>query len=118
MTDKELEIIETLKDAHDKFNACPPEHSADIPDFAFHIRALQNIVLSREGLRIMLNEKSIPLETTIENVVYQIPKREFININTSGIPDDWYEQKQKQQSTNLIQKLYAHIRSKIRKEHL
>jgi hypothetical protein len=40
-----------LRDAFNAFLDLPAEHSADQSDFCFHIHALQNIVLSREGYR-------------------------------------------------------------------
>jgi hypothetical protein len=51
MTKEEIEIIELTKEIWNKFLALPVEHSADIRELEFHTHAIQNIVLSRVGLR-------------------------------------------------------------------
>lgn len=50
-THEEREINSELGRIAIRFFDMEQEHSADIPDFEFHIHALQNIVLARVGLR-------------------------------------------------------------------
>lgn len=51
MTEEEKEIMELTKEIWNKFLKLPVEHSADASELNFHIHAIQNIVLSRVGLR-------------------------------------------------------------------
>jgi len=51
MTKEEVEILDLIGNVTNKFLSLNEEHSADRQDFIFHIHAIQNIILSREGLR-------------------------------------------------------------------
>lgn len=55
MTDLENKILELTKDTWNSFIELPiidPNiHKDDTDDFRHHLHALQNIILSREGLR-------------------------------------------------------------------
>lgn len=51
MTKEEIEIMELTKEIWNKFLELPIEHSADTAELNFHIHAIQNILLSRVGLR-------------------------------------------------------------------
>lgn len=51
MTKEEIELFEATGELVNKFFALEPGHSHDGQEFVFHIHAIQNIILSREGLR-------------------------------------------------------------------
>lgn len=53
MTDQEKKVLELTKDVWNDFLKLPEQHKDDEHDFRFHIHALQNIVLAREGVRAM-----------------------------------------------------------------
>lgn len=53
MTDQEKKVLELTKDVWNTFLELPEQHEDDEHDFRFHIHALQNIVLAREGVRAM-----------------------------------------------------------------
>lgn len=53
MTTLELKAIETTKDAWIAFMQLPIMHTDDQNDFRYHIHALQNIILAREGQRAL-----------------------------------------------------------------
>jgi hypothetical protein len=50
MSSEEIVLMDSLGDAFEKFKELDEVHPSDRQEFAFHIHALQNIVLSREGL--------------------------------------------------------------------
>jgi len=62
MTQQEIELVDNLGDCFNAFVKLDQLHQSDNREFEFHIHALQNIVLSREGLRAYYNreENNIP----------------------------------------------------------
>lgn len=57
MTPQELKVIEQTKEAWNAFIELPVQHQDDYNDFRFHIHALQNIILAREGVRKLREDK-------------------------------------------------------------
>lgn len=51
LTDQEILLLETLGDCWNEFAELKELHSADKGDFAHHIHALQNIIMSRAAVR-------------------------------------------------------------------
>lgn len=51
LTRQEQIVIQRLADAVIEFNQLPEYHPSDASDFAFHIHALQNIVMGRIAVR-------------------------------------------------------------------
>lgn len=51
MTKKEKEVLDLSAELWNKFLQLDEIHPDDVPEFRFHIHALQNIVFAREGLR-------------------------------------------------------------------
>lgn len=51
MTPQEIKVLNLTKDVWAEFLALPEEHPDDRNEFRFHIHALQNMILAREGLR-------------------------------------------------------------------
>jgi hypothetical protein len=51
MTEQEVICMDLTRDLWSSFLKLPPEHPSDQTDVAYHIHALQNIILSRSGLR-------------------------------------------------------------------
>lgn len=51
MTQRERDLFEKLGHCYNDFIGLDQLHQADNRDFEFHIHALQNIVLSRDGMR-------------------------------------------------------------------
>lgn len=51
ITDKEMQCIDLSRDLWNAFMELPIQHPADREDFCFHIHAIQNMLLGREGLR-------------------------------------------------------------------
>lgn len=58
MTPQELKVLETTRDIWNEFIELPIQHQEDQNEFRFHIHALQNIILAREGQRHMKNNNS------------------------------------------------------------
>lgn len=53
MTPQEIKALDSTKEAWVAFMQLPVMHTDDQNDFRYHIHALQNIILAREGLRKM-----------------------------------------------------------------
>jgi hypothetical protein len=51
MTNEEKALLAKLGEVYNQFQALPILHGADLPEFAMHLHALQNIVLARVALR-------------------------------------------------------------------
>lgn len=51
MTDQEIKVIDLTKEVWNEFIKLPKQHQADEQEFCYHIHALQNMILAREGLR-------------------------------------------------------------------
>ena len=51
MTPQEIKVLDRTKEAWAEFLSLPEEHPDDQNEFRFHIHALQNIILAREGMR-------------------------------------------------------------------
>jgi len=51
MTDQELKVLALTKEAWNEFIQLSVQHQDDHNDFRFHIHALQNMILAREGVR-------------------------------------------------------------------
>jgi hypothetical protein len=75
MTDLEFKAINATKEVWNAFLLLPVVHPDDQNDFRHHVHALQNIILSREGLRTLKaiessnsadNLKDIPVPSYIE----------------------------------------------------
>lgn len=76
MTEAELKALEATKDAWNAFLQLPVNiNEDDVRDFRFHIHALQNIILAREGSRAL---KRIELAKAGE-VLKNIPAPSFID---------------------------------------
>ncbi len=60
LTAKELEILGTLREACDTLEELPEAHVDDAADFGFHIRACENIIMSRVAMRS--NPKTFDIE--------------------------------------------------------
>lgn len=56
MTQEEIKVIELTKEAWNAFVKLPKLHQADEQEFCYHIHALQNMILAREGLRKLREE--------------------------------------------------------------
>lgn len=52
MTQEELKVIEYTCDVANAFNKLPVYHIADAKDVAFHIHAIQAIVIQRDAVRL------------------------------------------------------------------
>jgi hypothetical protein len=55
MTGQENKVLALTKEAWNEFLRLPEMHADDVNEFRYHIHAIQNIILAREGLR-SLNE--------------------------------------------------------------
>lgn len=53
MTQQEIKVLELTKETWNAFLELPDQHEDDNDDFRFHIHAIQNIILAREGVRKM-----------------------------------------------------------------
>lgn len=53
MTTDEIKVLDLTKETWNAFLQLPEQHEDDNDDFRFHIHALQNIILAREGVRKM-----------------------------------------------------------------
>lgn len=51
LTKEELEVLDHLGEAFNRFQALPTIHPRDLPEFVLAIHAAQNIVLARPALR-------------------------------------------------------------------
>jgi hypothetical protein len=51
MSNEEIELMNLTGELANKFFSLEQEHSHDVKEFVFHIHAIQNIILSREGIR-------------------------------------------------------------------
>lgn len=56
-TEQEKKVIKETVELWHQFQKLPIEHLDDLVDVKFHIHALQNIVLSRLGCRIVNNSE-------------------------------------------------------------
>jgi len=66
MTPEEIKCFETTGKLVGEFMNLPIVHNSDQGDFLFHIHAIQNILLSRVGLRkIRENEQAKDKETLL-----------------------------------------------------
>lgn len=87
ITEKEYKCIELTKDLFNEFIKLPIEHKADCGDFTYHIHALQNIILSRCGLRELREKEGWTFKNehgiTSEDVIYNSR-----NINQQKESDD------------------------------
>lgn len=62
MTTLELKALEATKEAWNAFLDLPVIHPDDQDDFRHHIHALQNIILAREGQRVMNGIKTVNVQ--------------------------------------------------------
>lgn len=51
MTEQEKKVLNMTADLWNEFLKLESMHPTDQQDYCFHVHALQNIILSREGLR-------------------------------------------------------------------
>jgi hypothetical protein len=58
MTIEERQLMDLAGSVMVEFNKLPEQHSADKKDVCFHVNAIQNIILSRVGLRVYQNAVS------------------------------------------------------------
>jgi hypothetical protein len=56
MTDKEQKVLDLTAEAWNSFLQLPEYNEDDVADFRFHIHAIQNMVLAREGVRATLRK--------------------------------------------------------------
>lgn len=56
MTEQENKVIGLTRDMWNAFLELSVQSPDDTQEFRFHIHALQNIVLAREGVRILLQD--------------------------------------------------------------
>lgn len=56
MTDKEIRVLELTRDAWNAFMELSVQSQDDTQEFRFHVHALQNIILAREGMRVLLED--------------------------------------------------------------
>lgn len=56
MTEQENKVIGLTRDIWNKFLELPVQSQDDTQEFRFHIHALQNIILAREGVRKLMEE--------------------------------------------------------------
>lgn len=56
MTEQEIKVIGLTRDTWNAFLELPVQSQDDTQEFRFHIHALQNIVLAREGMRLLLED--------------------------------------------------------------
>lgn len=74
MTTLEIKAIEATKEVWNAFLQLPEMHPDDQNDFRHHIHALQNIILAREGQRVLC---SIEL-SSVADKLKNIPAPSFI----------------------------------------
>jgi hypothetical protein len=53
MTEKELIALHLTKDLWKAFVVLPVQHPDDLTEFRIHIHAIQNMILAREGSRVL-----------------------------------------------------------------
>lgn len=86
MTTIELQAIEAIKEAWSTYLQLQEMHPDDQNDFRFHIHALQNIILAREGQRVLSGIELSAATTQLKNIpVHSYVEGGIVNGNTTNI---------------------------------